>query len=267
MLAAGRRSGAASAGTAATVCARAVSRSCSSPLILRCNADASYSSACPSLVWAATHARVTSGRVTSSSRPATVSEGIRSAGDVSPRLKSMWDWVLPAYRNMGRNDPEDRYGWRRGNVAKARPTKHHSAVTTEVTRATGTTITAWAAPSNSPGSDAAGSYFGLGRCLAPGAPVDGGRTLAIRHRSTSGAPRTGARAPGGTGDRPRNSKPAIPAHRPPSTSSKPAAAVTGAVSRYSDSTSVRRPIRTRNLAPGHHRPRTAAGHGSVMAPA
>ena len=58
-----RRSAAASAVTAATVCARAVSRSCSSPLIRRCSADASDSSACPSPAWTATHARVISGRV------------------------------------------------------------------------------------------------------------------------------------------------------------------------------------------------------------
>jgi len=167
---------------------------------------------------------------------------------------------------MGRSRPEDASPLRSSAVAAPRPTNHHSAVTTEVTSATGTTATACATPSHGAGSDAAGISFGLGRWLAPRAPVDGERTLAILHRSTSADHRTGARAPGGTGDLPGNSRPTVPAHRPPSTSSRPAAAVTGALSRYSDSTSVRRPTRTRNLAPGRHQPQTAAGNDPVMTP-
>jgi class 3 adenylate cyclase len=86
-----RRRAAASAVTAAMVCARAVSRSRSSPRILRCNADASDSSACPRPVWAARHARVSSGRANSSSRPSTVPKANRSACEAIPRLRAMWD--------------------------------------------------------------------------------------------------------------------------------------------------------------------------------
>jgi hypothetical protein len=56
--------------------------------------------------------------------------------------------------------------------------------------------------------------------------------VAIRHRSRSANHRAGARAPATTGDPPGTSKATVPMHRPPSTSSRPAAAVTGAVSRY-----------------------------------
>jgi hypothetical protein len=40
----------------------------------------------------------------------------------------------------------------------------------------------------------------------------------------------------------------------------------GAVSRYSDSTSARRPVLSRNLAAGHHRPPTGTGNDSDMSP-
>jgi hypothetical protein len=182
----------------------------------------------------------------------------------------MWDWVLPAYRVMGRSDPEYAYWLRRparsAAVAAPSPMNHHSAVTTEVTRATGSTTTAYAASSHSPGSDAAAACFGLGRWPAP-APPAGEPTLAIRHRSRSANHRAGARAPATTGDPPGNTKPAVATHRPPNASSRPAAAITGAVSRYSDSASVRRPVRKRNLAPGRHRPWTAEANDSVMTPA
>jgi len=120
----------------------------------------------------------------------------------------------------------------------------------------------------------AGLCAGTVGLLLPGrSPVVAGalapraRTLAIRQRSKSADHRAGARTPAAAGDPPGNSKPIIPAHRPPSISSRPAAAVTGAVSRYSDSTSVRRPRRKTNLAPGRHQLRTAKGNTSVMAPA
>ena len=42
-----------------------------------------------------------------------VPKATRPAGDVSPRLTAMWDWVLPAYRVIGRSDPEYAYWLRR----------------------------------------------------------------------------------------------------------------------------------------------------------
>ena len=152
-------------------------------------------------------------------------------------------------------------------MAAPRPTNHHSPVTTEVTRATGNTTTACATSSHSLRSDAAAAWSGPGRWPAPSAPAAGERTVAIRHRSRSANHRAGARALATTRDPRGNSKPAVATHRPPSTSSRPAAAVTGAVSRYSESTSVRRPMRNTNLAPGRHQPRTAEGNDMVMAPA
>jgi hypothetical protein len=242
-----RRSAVASAVTAATVCARAVSRSRSSPLIRRCSADASDNSACPSPVWAAVHARVTSGSVNNSSSPSPVPAASRPSGNACPMLNA-----------------------RGANVAAPRPASHHSAVTVAVTRATGNTTTACATSSHNAGSEAAAFPFGLGRFPATSVPAAGPpageRTVAIRHRSRPANQRAGARAPATTGDPPGNSHPNVPANRPPSTSTRPAAAITGAVSRYSDSTSVRRPARIRNLAPGRHRPRTPANGSAIEVP-
>jgi hypothetical protein len=221
-----RRSAVASAVTAATVCARAVSRSCSSPLIWRSRTDASHSSTCPSPAWAATHTQVTSGRVNSASRPSVIAKATCKPGDPSCRLTAVWE---PRYRAMGGCGPGT--GWlRRGNVMVATAANHHSAVATEVIRTTGSTTTACATSSHRPESDAAISCC-RGRWLVASAPRARGRTLAIRHRSRSANQRAGARPPVTRRDPPGSSKPAAPTHKPPSTASRPAAANTGAVSR------------------------------------
>ena len=163
----------------------------------------------------------------------------------------------------GRRDPG---AFRRGNVATATPRNHHRPVTTAVTRTTGSTATACATSSHSPGSNAVAAAFGLGRWPAPPVQGTGERTLAIRHRSTLADHRASARASDTNPDPPGTSKPTPPAHSPPITSSRPIVAVTGAVSRYSDSTSVRRPTRNTTLAAGRHRPRTARGNDCAMAP-
>ena len=145
-----------------------------------------------------------------------------------------------------------------------RATNHHSAVTTAVTRTTGSTATACATSSHSPGSDA---VISLGRGRPPSVAFAAReRTVAIRQRSRSANQRAGARAPTAGRGLWGRSKPTAATHRPPSTSSRPATAITGAVSRYSDSTRVRRPVRKTNLAPGRHRPPAATGNDSAMTP-
>src|SRR5579859_6470375 len=126
---------------------------------------------------------------------------------------------------------------RSGYVMLATPINHHSAVMTEVIKTTGSTATACPASRHSPEADGMAAFPGLG----VSAPAVRARSLAIRHRS----------------------RPADHRALPLSTSSKPARAVNGAVSRYSDSTSVRRPVRKRTLAPRRHQPRAAEGRDSV----
>src|ERR1700727_1473392 len=94
---------------------------------------------------------------------------------------------------MGRSEPAGAYWLRRAAVAAPRPTNHHTAVTTAVTRATGSTTTACVTSSHRLRSDAAGAWPGPGRWPAAGAPAAGERTVAIRHRSRPANHRAGAR--------------------------------------------------------------------------
>ena len=160
----------------------------------------------------------------------------------------MWDWGLPTYRVIGRSVPTDVNCARRADVTVPSAANHQIAVTTAVTRATGSTTTVCAASSHSPGSDAVIS-FGRGRPPASCGRTAREPTVAIRHRSRSANHRAGARAPAAGRDLSGRSKPTVATHRPPSTSSRPTAAITGAVSRYSDSTRARFPVRKTNLAP------------------
>ena len=68
-----------------------------------------------------THARVISGRAINSSRPTVVPKATRSAGDVSPRLRAIWDGALPMYRVMRPQRP-GRVPETRADVAMATPT-------------------------------------------------------------------------------------------------------------------------------------------------
>ncbi len=177
----------------------------------------------------------------------------------------MWDWALPADRVMGRSDSDELYRSRTAAVAAPSPTNHQSNVTTEVTRATGSTTTACTASSHSPGSAALVS-LGLGRWPVPSGPALMARILAIRHRSRSANQRAGARTPTAAGDRPGTSKPTVATDRLPSTRTRPAAAITGAVSRYNDSAAVRRNKPKRSLAPGRHRRWAPGANDTVIAP-
>ena len=90
--------------------------------------------------------------------------------------------------------------------------------------------------------------------------------MAIRHRSRSANHRAGARAPTAGRDLWGRSKPTVRDAQATEHQQQAAEAITGAVSRYSDSTSVRRPVRKTNLAPGRHRPPAATGNDSAMTP-
>ena len=141
----------------------------------------------------------------SSSRPSVIAKARCKPGDPSPRLRAMWD---PGAADHGVLRPG--VGWvRSGNVMAATPTNHHSAVTTEVIRTTGSTATACAASSHSPGPDG-----GCPSVSAAGprssAPAVSARSLAIRHRSRPADQRASARPP--AAPRPPGSRTGRPAH-------------------------------------------------------
>ena len=125
-----RRRAAASADTAATACARAVSRSCSSPLIRRSSDDTSNSSACPSPAWTATQARVTSGSVPRNSRPSVIANASCRPASSARGSGRCGSWRCPRSWSAA---PRARRGCRSGKVMAATPKNHQSAVTSEVT--------------------------------------------------------------------------------------------------------------------------------------